>query len=259
MGRGRERRDGLPHHLGAASRCQTQTRLACITLSHLQKTSTEAAARRRIVGLQSERAAKQIGGGRIFAVLRQNPCQRGENIRPLRRIGDGSLQQRACADTIVALDMREGQRDTQIHRAGRRLKPALEHGHRLVVPSASRKLIAVFKKGRHERRSSRRGSLQSIQRGIGSTGRCQGARELKFDGRIIAAPRRTFEWNHRLVRAILHHECAPENLSSKEIAAIGLQHAGGDALGFIGTLHPQCQNGFIERMLNQPRWASGMI
>jgi hypothetical protein len=91
MRRGRERRDRRSHHLGTTARGLTQARLACIALTHFQKASTKAAPRHRIVRLQGKSAPEKIGGGRIFAILRQDPCQCGQNIRPLRRIGDRAL------------------------------------------------------------------------------------------------------------------------------------------------------------------------
>lgn len=173
----------------------------------------------------------------------------------LRSVSRGTLQQGACADAIVALDVRKGQSHTQVENVGCRLNATLEHRQCFIVSPASRELIAVFEKCRNERWPSCGDPLQSFQSIIRSARRCKGAREFELDRRILAAPRRPLQRSDRFVRAALHHERPPENLSGENIAAVGLEYARGHALRFIGTLHPQRKKGAVERLLSRPRLA----
>lgn len=256
--RGRsERCDRLPHHLRTAARRRTQACLARVTLSHFQKAGAKTAPRRRIVRALTQGTPEQIGSGVIFAILRQHSRQRRQNIVPLRGYGDGLQQHGAGLGAIIALDMRERQRHTQINRSRREGKSAFEYRDRLVATSAVRELTAVFQKCRQEWGPPRRGSLQLTERRIRLPRGAQGAGEFDFDRRIIAATCRPLQRDNRFDRAVLHQQRASENLRRKGIATIRLQYAGGDALRFIGTLHTQRQNRAVERVLAGARPIEG--
>jgi len=149
--------------------------------------------------------------------------------------------------------MKETELHSQLDRVGRQRQPAFEHRVCLLEAPNAGKLAAMFEKRRRKRWPPRRGPAQLIECLVAASGRSERRGKQGFDRGIAAAACRPFQRCDRLGGAVLHQQRLTENLRRAGVAAVRLQHVSGNALGLVGTLHPQRQGRAFERLIDGVR------
>src|SRR5580704_9090131 len=240
-----------------AARGRTEALEAGIELTELQKTMPETEPGGLIVGYCHQRAPKIFGGRFVLAQFSMRFRDPEQCVGGARGNLEGTAKGDLGFSAFSAREQGVTELDGELRHHRCDFEPATERIDRLVVTPHGNQETTEFMIGRCVRWLPLGRALEASERIVRPAGLAQRDRELRIDGRIMAAASGVFERCDCILSAALHQQRTAEDVQRLSMPRLGLKNVAGNPLCFVWVLVVERVHGAPKRVIAAAGAASG--